>query len=88
MARKATPKLGLDWPMIIDEVRRIVEDYNTRDLGITLRGLFYRLVSVELLPTRLPIYQTLSGRTAKLRREGEFPSLVDRTRRIHRLGAT
>jgi hypothetical protein len=50
---------------------------------VTLRQLFYRLVSVELLPNTQPAYKTLSDRTAKARRAGTFPGLIDRGRGIY-----
>jgi len=51
---------------------------------VTLRQLFYRLVAAEILPNTKVAYSTLSKVTAEARREGDFPSLIDRTRRIHR----
>jgi hypothetical protein len=37
----------LDWPSIVARARTIVDGYDT---GVTLRQLFYRLVSEHLLP--------------------------------------
>jgi hypothetical protein len=54
------------------------------DTGVTLRQLFYRLVATEVLPNTRVAYSTLSKVTAKARRDGEFPALIDRTRTIHR----
>lgn len=54
------------------------------DTGVTLRQLFYRLVSERLIPNTEKAYQSLSDRTSKARRQGWFPPLVDRTRRIDR----
>ena len=51
---------------------------------MTLRKLFYKLFSAGLLPNTLGYYKTLSDRTAKARREGTFPRLLDRTRAIIR----
>ena len=51
---------------------------------MTLRQLFYRLVAAEILPNTRVAYQTLSARPAAARRNGSFPALIDRTRRIHR----
>ena len=74
-------RLGLDWASIIEEGARIVDSYET---GVTLRQLFYRLVAAERLPNTLNCYSRLSELTAKGRREGTFPDLVDNTRRIRR----
>jgi hypothetical protein len=71
----------LDWPPIIDRAAQIVASYDT---GVTLRQLFYRLVAAGLIPNTQAAYKTLSNKTARARREGAFPDLIDRTRRIHR----
>jgi hypothetical protein len=58
----------------------IVESYDT---GVTLRQLFYRLVAATLIVNKLSEYKQLSKYTARWRRDGMFPDLVDRTRAIH-----
>jgi hypothetical protein len=63
---------------------RAVEIVASYEIGVTLRQLFYRLVSELLIPNRLYCYQRLSELTAVGRRDGTFPDLVDMTRRIHR----
>ena len=73
-----------DWSPIIEEAREIVESYDT---GVTLRQLFYRLVSLEILRNTLSDYTQLSSRTAEARRDGTFPDLIDNTRMIHRPAA-
>jgi len=69
----------LSWPPIVARAREIVDEYNT---GVTLRQLFYRLVSEQLITNKQTTYRTLSSRTADARRRGEFPDLIDRTRNI------
>src|SRR5690242_6235462 len=69
------------WPTLLSEAAQIVAGYDT---GVTLRQLFYRLVSKGLLPNTRPAYSALSHYTAQARREGAFPCLIDRTRTIHR----
>lgn len=71
----------IPWTDVIDEAQAIVESYDT---GVTLRQLFYRLVSRELLPNKQSAYSRLSSLTARARREGWFPDLIDNTRRIRR----
>lgn len=71
----------LSWLEIIAEAARIVESYDT---GVTLRQLFYRLVSAGVIPNNRSAYCQLSSQTAKARRERGFPSLIDRVRAIHR----
>lgn len=70
-----------NWTDILERAAVIVRSYAT---PVTLRQLFYRLVSTGLLPNTQTAYKTLSSRTAEARREGTFPSLIDRTRSIHR----
>ena len=67
-----------------DILRRAVEIVNSYDTGVTLRQLYYRLVSEGLMPNRQQSYKTLSAKTAAARREGWFPALIDRTRDIER----
>lgn len=74
-------KSRLDWSTIVTRAAEIVRGYDT---GVTLRQLFYRLVAAEILPNNRVAYNTLSKLTAEARREGRFPALIDRTRRIHR----
>jgi len=71
----------LDWPAIVARARTIVDGYDT---GVTLRQLFYRLVSEQSLPNTTNAYKALSDRTAKARRNDAFPDLIDRNRTIHR----
>lgn len=68
------------WPALLAEAAKIVASYTTT--GVTLRQLFYRLVAVGLLPNTEQKYNVLSSTTAKARRAGTFPALVDRTRGI------
>src|SRR5262249_49539606 len=71
----------IGWPVIIERAAAIVRSYNT---SVTLRQLFYRLVSEQLLPNSQTAYKGLSARTAEARRQGGFPRLIDRGRSIHR----
>lgn len=75
------PVSRLSWAPIVDQAATIVRSYDT---SVTLRQLFYRLVSIQVLPNTVTAYKTLSDRTAEARREGTFPDLVDRGRAIHR----
>lgn len=71
----------IDWPAIVDRAADVVRSYDT---SVTLRQLFYRLVSEQLLPNTQGAYKRLSALTAERRREGTFPDLIDRGRSIHR----
>lgn len=69
------------WPDIVAQAAAIVRSYDT---PVTLRQLFYRLVSAQVIPNTQSAYAQLSSRTAEARREGGFPALLDRGRSIHR----
>jgi hypothetical protein len=71
----------LKWGPILQHAASIVRSYST---GVTLRQLFYRLVSDGTLPNTNSAYTSLSKQTAKARRDGWFPDLIDRGRIIHR----
>lgn len=71
----------IQWPAVVEQAATIVNCYDT---SVTLRQLFYRLVSAQVLPNTHSAYKTLSDRTARARRDGTFPSLIDRGRKIHR----
>lgn len=73
--------MSLKWKDVTEEAAVIVNSYST---SVTLRQLFYRLVSRGILPNNQNAYKGLSKHTAEARREGWFPDLIDRTRRIER----
>jgi hypothetical protein len=73
-----------DWPALLAQAATIVRSYDTL---VTLRQLFYRLVAASLLPNTTNAYKALSKHTAKARRAGTFPALMDRGRTIHRFQA-
>jgi hypothetical protein len=70
----------IDWPEVIEQAASIVYSYST---SVTLRQLFYRLVSTQVIPNSQAAYKRLSALTAEARREGDFPALIDRGRKIH-----
>jgi hypothetical protein len=69
------------WGPIIALARDIVNEY---DISVTLRQLHYRLVSSGIGYRNTDSdYTYLSKRTAKERRAGTFPDLIDNTSEIH-----
>lgn len=74
------PGPRIDWTTVLHRAAQIVRSYDT---GVTLRQLYYRLVSEHLIPNKQTAYNSLSSRTAQARRDGWFPDLVDRGRDIH-----
>lgn len=69
----------IDWNKVIKRAKEIVISYDT---PVTLRQLFYRVVSEGLIPNGVNEYKHLSRKTAQARREKWFPALIDRTREI------
>jgi len=69
----------ISWGPVIQRAAAIVKSYSG---GVTLRQLFYRLLSEGLIPNTESAYKTLSSKTAAARRAGTFPALVDHTREI------
>lgn len=76
----ASERRNLDWlNTILPVARGIVESYDT---AVTLRQLFYRLVSLPhghpgRIPNTASAYSVLSRTTAEGRRDGTFPDLID-----------
>jgi len=70
----------LKWPAVLDHAAGIVRSYDTR---VTLRQLFYRLVSDQTLPNTQTTYRSLSRATAEARRRDGFPDLLDRGSHVY-----
>lgn len=79
---QTNPNVRRSWPTIVAHASAIVRTYAT---GVTLRQLFYRLVSNGTLPNTVSAYKLLSSYTATARRDGHFPDLIDQSRAIHRV---
>jgi hypothetical protein len=63
----------------VAEAARIATSYAS---AVTLRQLFYRLVSPGVIPNQQSYYRRLSEYTAQARRDGWFPDLLDQGRSI------
>lgn len=74
--------MSVKWPAILEQAADIV--YSSG--GMTLRQLFYQLVSAGALPNTQNYYISLSKYTAEARRAGTFPALIDRTRSLLKRG--
>lgn len=61
---------NLKWQPILARAKEIINSYDT---GVTLRQLFYRLVSEGLLPNTESYYHGLSREKTKAQRSGNFP---------------
>lgn len=75
--RKRQP--GQGWATILEQAAVIVRSYGS---NVTLRQLFYRLISAGTLRNTKIEYNQLSSRTAEARRWGQFPPLLDRTSEV------
>jgi hypothetical protein len=75
----------LDWKGdVLPVAQAIVESYDT---AVTLRQLFYRLVSLPVgargrIPNTYSMYTAMAHNTAEARYAGTFPDLVDHRRNI------
>jgi 5S rRNA maturation endonuclease (ribonuclease M5) len=81
-------KNRLDWKQIIEVTREEANNYFIEQKsGITLRGLFYILVSKGYLPNTVSSYKRLSDVLAKERYMGRFPDylIADTTRKFESL---
>jgi hypothetical protein len=80
--------MGRRWDVVVEIALREAEAYYQQyGTALTLRGLFYILVSKGVIPNTVTAYQQLSRRLAKARYDGEFPWYLirDTTRRSIRL---
>jgi vacuolar-type H+-ATPase subunit H len=76
------------WDYVVEVARREAEAYfNQYGTTLTLRGLFYILVSKNVIPNTVTAYHQLSAKLAQARYEGRFPwhLLRDTTRRSIKL---
>jgi hypothetical protein len=76
---------------LIEIAKKEAEEYHTKyETSLTLRGLFYILVSKNIIPNTVSSYKRLSAVLAEARYSGSFPwyLLRDSTRRFHYLETT
>ncbi len=78
---RLTKRAGeIDWQdVVLPRAVEILAGYST---PVTLRQLYYRLVSEQLIPNTQNAYQVFSKTSAEWRRLGTFPDLLDTTRDI------
>jgi hypothetical protein len=63
----------IDWKSVVDYVNEKSSWFIERDITPTLRTLFYRLVSLEVIPNTNQAYKQLSSATVKARKKGKLP---------------
>lgn len=65
--------MRVKWERRLPLAREIINSYDT---GVTLRQLFYRLVSEGVIPNTQSYYVQLNNKSAKARRAGTLPDLI------------
>lgn len=70
---------------LIDEINKILSEYIEVGMTITTRGLFYQLVSRNIIPNNLSSYRKLSRDSTKARYAGliEWGIIVDNSAYLH-----
>lgn len=73
-----------DWKSVIDRVKQELPWFVERDITPTLRTLFYRLVSLEVIPNTKQAYKQLSSVCVNARKSGKIPwnSIADEGRLV------
>jgi hypothetical protein len=62
----------IDWKSVIDRIKEELPWFIERDITPTLRTLFYRLVSLEVIPNTKQAYKQLSSITVTARKKGKL----------------
>jgi hypothetical protein len=63
----------IDWKRVIHRIKEELPWFQERRITPTLRSLFYRLVSLEVIPNTNQAYKQLSNATVKARKKWELP---------------
>lgn len=64
----------IDWGQIVEQVKISLEWFQNHDvLRPTLRTVYYRLVSLQVIPNTQQSYKSLSSATVKARKAGGIP---------------
>lgn len=71
----------------IDQVNRIIDEYQEQGYALTLRQLYYQLVSRDVIPNRQNEYSKLSALVTDARRAGliDWDAIEDRTRYLRKV---
>ena len=76
---------SLDWNgLVLPETKKQLEDVIRQGIEVTLRGMYYSLVVIGILPYTQQIYKAFDAQTVKWRESGIIPidAFEDDTRRI------
>lgn len=68
--------------MLLENIKKILEEYDTQGIKVTLRQLFYQLVARGIIPNTVKEYAKLSGLLTNARYGGfvDWGAIEDRTR--------
>jgi hypothetical protein len=74
----------VDWRRVLDEVDEALAFFAGQGVKPTLRSLFYRLVSANIIPNTKSSYKALSAKMVAARKEGRYPwdCIEDTTREV------
>jgi hypothetical protein len=64
--------IRIDWKRVIERIKLELPWFLERDITPTLRTLFYRLVSLEVIPNTDQAYKQLSRVTVQARKKGKL----------------
>ena len=62
----------IDWKSVVERVKFELPWFRDRDIKPTLRTLFYRLISLEVIPNTSQAYKQLGSVTVKARKAGRL----------------
>lgn len=73
--------------LLIDQCNEIIEEYAAQGYDLTLRQLYYQMVSRDIIPNNLNSYKNLGSIVNDARLAGmiDWNRIVDRTRNLHAL---
>lgn len=80
-------RFGDDRKALIGRANEIIEEYRADGLDLTLRQLYYQLVSRDVIPNNIRSYNNLGSTISAARRAGlvDWTMIVDRTRNLRGL---
>ena len=77
-------RFSADKETLCSQIVAVAEDYQKQGYSLTLRQLYYQLVSKDIIPNDMKMYQKLSPLVVDLRESGwiDWDAIVDRARTV------
>ena len=74
---------------LVQQVNAIIAEYQAEGYSLTLRQVYYQLVSRDIIPNKVQAYKNLGDLISKGRRAGliDWNAIVDRTRGLRKLSS-